>query len=271
MKTRTIFFLYYRAGSTLIECICGKPWRIAQVQGNIEESNRLYHEWRASNQPFLFPTIERCVSEDIAIPITETMSQYKDEEHFAYMTHIGDWWGDLRSDNIPLPYEGVTPNRWGPIEITATILDVTNWRFISLIRDGRNQIESLRKFKGGFEAQKMKEDPDDYFKVLCKGFRNRASIALDCQRLLFEQYKIFRFEDFIQDPIRITSDMFSFAGLTLNTSKISLPTSGEHSSFGESSNYTDRWHSWTTQEKDIFKEIAGRELIALGYEKDNNW
>ena len=35
--------------------------------------------------------------------------------------------------------------------------------------------------------------------------------------------------------------------------------------------FTRKWESWSTVRKEVFKKIAGKELIALGYEKDYSW
>ena len=35
--------------------------------------------------------------------------------------------------------------------------------------------------------------------------------------------------------------------------------------------FTNKWKKWSALKKLIFKQIAGKELIELGYEKNNNW
>ena len=160
--------------------------------------------------------------------------------------------------------------RYGVNEIRAL---TGNWKVIYIIRNGRNQIESLRNIPGGVEMERHNEDPEDYFEVLCKGFRNRARIALDCEAQL-SNFKMFRFEDLVSDPVYTIRMMYHHAGLVLDEEFVrrayqcTLDNNmiKQHSSFGSAKNLHKRWVNWTEKEQAIFNKIAGKELEELGYE-----
>ena len=261
---RIIFFLYYRAGSTLFECLCNKPWRLAQVKGDYQEAFRLHKEWRDSGQPFYLPTNPLCISEDVSMPFMDAFNLYKDKPHYAYMMHVGDWWGQKCSNEIPEPFEDPTPQKWGPDEL-ADLPELDTWKFIALVRDGRSQIESLRNMKGGIEEKRNNEDPVDYFKVLCKSFRNHARMLIESKKRFPNQMEIFHYVDLIKNPIRTVEQMFSVAGLQLNKEQVVIPEGKTHSSFSSVSIIDNRFLNWTLTEQKIFNDIAGQELIELGY------
>jgi len=266
MKQRTIFFLYYRAGSTLFECLCGKPWRIAQVEGRLKEAGQIHSAWRQSGDPFYLDTIPPCVSEDVSIPFIDAYNRYKDRNQFIYMLHVGDWWGQKRSKDIPEPFEDPTSQKWGPDELIV-LPEFNTWQFIYLVRDGRCQIESLRNLKGGIEEKLNQQDPEDYFKVLCMGFRNRARLVVESKKHWPNKVHIFHYIDFIRDPINIVEQMFRAGGLILDREKITIPSTGDiHSSFGKVRMIDNRYINWTEEEKDVFNKIAGQENKELGYQ-----
>jgi hypothetical protein len=208
--------------------------------------------------------------------IETTLSTNPPFEVFSWHTHIGDWWGDAKASGVPGPYDVETPVRFGPDELRA--LSGGNWKFVYVIRDGRNQMESLRNLPGGIEMEKHTADPKDYFLVLCKAFRNRARLAIDCRSQL-DSFAIFRFEDFVSDYVRWMQNVYEYLDLSLDVGfvqrarEIVLSSSAprRHSSFGAQGDSNKRWLSWTPWERQVFKEIAGKELIELGYETSENW
>lgn len=264
---RIIFFLYYRAGSTFFESLLGKEWRRLQSLGYIKEAADAWFTHDSTGKPFYLPTIPPCPSSDIAVSVfgrdADPYSQ------FAWTVHVGDWWGQLRSDDIPGPWDLYTTMRWGPDELRD--LPDADWKFVSLIRDGRNQVESLYNFKGGIEEKLKNEDPIDYFRVLCKGFRNRARVALECEKQL-SNYAIFRSEDLFSDTIPTVERMFNWVGLNLDKTYVqdrldflnSQNAQRIHSSFCDA-NFNCRWQGWPDWKRDTFQQIAGIELVELGY------
>lgn len=231
--------------------------------------------WEASPHAFWLPTIpgESVPCENyFARNIDDTLATCPPFKNFSWHVHVGDWWGDVGShEEVPLPYEVITPVRFGPHELLA--LPGRGWRFIYMVRDGRNQIESLRNIPGGIESEKHQKNPQDYFQVLCKGFRNRARLALDCQTKV-PGFKMYRFENFIQDPLKTMNDIYEFLGLGLDRDFVTKAwnltleagVQKQHSSF-KTSNFDNRWHSWSDWEKETFDRLAGKELEELGYKR----
>lgn len=258
---KAIVFLYYRAGSTFFESLTGKSWRLSQLKGDYSLATQ---QRQRLIDPFQLPTIPEVPSFDSGSPVRPTDSF---SGPAVWMIHIGDWWGQLKSKDIPGPYDIDTPEKWGINDLLS--LPGNDWKFISLVRDGRNQIESLRQMKGGIEEQRNNEDPEDYFKVLCKSYFNRASIISDC--LVLPNYRMFRFEDLMSNPIETLDNMFEFLGLELDKEfciqqlKEVQSFKTVHSSFGGLSKANQRWASWTTEEKEIFDEICSEVSKKLGY------
>lgn len=262
----SIIFLYYRAGSTLFEAMIGKPWRVAQLVGDYTEAIRLHQEWKDNNGLFYLPTVESCISYDVSFPFQETLTQEHQGFYWNYIMHIGEWWGQLPSHQIPEWFEGDSPARWGPEEL-GKLPDTYNWNFTALIRDGRNQIASLRAMKGGIEEERNKQNPQDYFIALCKSYRNKARVLLENSKRF--PFSIFKFEDFVEQPKQITFNLLQSIGLSPIKEKIGILIPSwwqqKHSSF-TNQQYNTRYLQWTHEERQIFNEIAGKEQEELGYD-----
>lgn len=281
--TRKILFLFwYRSGSALWRFLSGKQF--VNFHGKENGLVPLYNpevstQWVStlSTNSFWLPTIpaRTIPCEHIRIGRAEAFNAHGFPV-ISWYAYTGDWWGDKPSCQVPEPYGVNTPVKYGPADLED--LPGDNWTIASLIRDGRNQIESLRSLAGGVEQEKQITDPHDYFRVLCKGFRNRARMAIDCCNQL-SNFKIFRFEDFMSNHIKCMTSMYDHLELRLDSEfverayelTVSSGARGRHSSFVLSKSLNQRWKSWTEQEIETFKQIAGKELIELGYEESNNW
>jgi hypothetical protein len=198
--------------------------------------------------------------------------QHSDEENFAILTHLGNWWGELKSSDIPTPYGDPSPMKWGVEELIP--YHVGGWKFATVVRDGRNQVESTLMKKSGIEEEHYREDPVDYFCALCKGWRNKARVILDCKKVWGDDYHIEYFEDLMEDPAASVSNILSLNDFTVDRDivearardlKESFIEKGFHSSFNDTTGLNERWHSWTEDQIDIFQAVAGRELGELGY------
>lgn len=292
---KVLFILNYRSGTNLWQFMSGKkdvPFSPSEktrkikngkvlVNTNVKEGFVNTAGWTGSKSSFFLATSPSnvCPIEPALIPegyIENVLDRNPPFDYFAWHTHMGDWWGDLPSFAIPEPYELETPVRYGPDELNN--LPGKNWSFVHLLRDGRNQIESLRNIEGGIEQKKNKDNQIDYFKVLCKGYRNRSRMAINCINRV-NNFKIFKFENFIKNPVETLCEMFVYVGLKPNKGffqeayniTIKQNVVKQHSSFSSKKNLNRRWISWSPQEKDIFKNICGKELIELGYEKNYDW
>jgi hypothetical protein len=276
---KALFLLNYRGGSNLFSFLNGCPG-IYSIQTkedhfnpDISEEDRLVKSpgWQETPTAYWMATVppRTCISEHIyTYPIKDMIKLDLPLNLVAWQGNVGDWWGEVSShEEVPGPYDYKTFYRFSSDELSSLSGD---WRFIYLIRDGRNQIESFRNIRGGCEEQKLKEDAKDYFMVLCKGYRNRARVALDCQKAL-SNFKMFYFEDLVKDPISTMKSVYRFLDLEIDESHVKRALSYSiavvkpfHSSFNSTCT-TSRWHSWTDWEMETFNSIAGKELSELGY------
>jgi hypothetical protein len=194
----------------------------------------------------------------------------------VWYTYIWNWWGETdHSSRVPGPYDGVCLFRWGPNELLRLPGD---WQFFVQVRDLRNHIQSVRTARGEKANPYQIADPQDYFKTLCLGQRNRSQVVLDCNAQM-RNYHIVRFEDLVADPVPYVGRLISAMGLTPDESAIRQAYQinqdkgiGDwHSSFKSASTCNNRWEQWTPEEKAIFKKTAGGNLVELGYAEDLLW
>jgi len=275
---KALVILNYRGGSNLFNFLNGSP-SISSIQTgkehfnpNIPSEDRKVSLSGCSSEAYWMATVpsKTCVSDHIySFSAEQMISTSEPVELLSWRGNVGDWWGEVSShEDVPGPYDVETFYRFGPDELRSL---GEEWSFVYLIRDGRNQIESIRNIRGGYEARKVAENADDYFRVLCKGFRNRARLAVDCSRSI-PDFHLFRFEDLIADPISVMTQIYNVLGVELDVDqavralKFSLKHAKKtHSSFGGEGLPTTRWASWTDKEVEIFNLIAGSELQELGY------
>lgn len=148
--------------------------------------------------------------------------------------------------------------------------------FFQLIRDGRNQIASLK-----FLEESPRWDTvwdQDRFKSMAYAFRWRAQKVLEKEDL-FSNFHILKFEDLVSDITGVLDKIKLLTGLSLDYSKIyeAIDKIHPNSSYWNVGDIFDkeatsfRWKGLTTSERRIFHEIAGSELLQLGYIDNNNW
>lgn len=256
---RYVFFLNYRGGSSLFRHALG-------------DTPSFFPQLKAG--PNLLPCSPSCKVVHVGLPfLIEEL--HKEDEDLAVMTHIGNWWGNLSSSQVPGPYDDDCPMKfsWEQLENLIKTNSHIDYKFVYLIRDGRNQIESLRNLKGGCEEEFNKANSEDYFKALSLGWRNQAQIAIDCQINLPSQFKIYKFTDMMTNPTSFFLDLFSYLELVpdidlilsriqeMRAAKLDL----SHSSFGNDKDY-NRWKKWTDEEKLFFKRHTTLLLNYLKYE-----
>jgi hypothetical protein len=187
----------------------------------------------------------------------------------------GDWWGQCRSSEVPGPYEVDTPASWRSDVMRPLIAD--GWKVVVVMRDGRNLIESIRRFRGGIEEQRQESDPHDYFTYLCKAFRNKARVILDARLRYQESFSIVKMEHLLVRPREALGGLEQFLGVKFEwdvvshniefaRTNISGPDGGDerHSSFSDNS-FLDRSMGWSQEEAAEFDRIAGLEQRELGY------
>lgn len=272
---KAICFLHYRAGSTFFQHLIGHTPRFMREHLGLPDTidEKFFLTTQPSNQVAGLHTdcgsIERVVKE-----LNGTRTQ-----NWCICTHIGDWWGELPSYDIPTPYGSPTPMKWSYIELSNPIYK--DLKFINLIRSGKNTIESTRRTRGRrtgisrqetYEERKNRENPRDYFKVLCKSWRNKVHIALDCQTMLTtSRYKIFSFEDLRLNPVETINKIYQFlfnleadnATIVERIIQIDSIKKGKtggniHSSFINDKEVNKRWKNWNEEELEIYEKICGR-------------
>jgi hypothetical protein len=254
----SLVFLNYRAGSTF--------WRFI-TKGRQDEKQKVpgIHE-RCYYLPTLPEGLCPCANYEL-VPIEQNRVE---NGPFCWFALVGDWWGQCSGNKVPSPYDPPEcSTRWDANALAELSGD---WKFIYLIRDGRNQAASFwNRREGTTEWKRRLKDPDDYFLFLCKSWRNRARVAIDNQRRI-KDYKIFKFEDFVSSPIETLSKMIEHLGYEPDKQRITesvefATQSGrvhKHSSFGNGS-FNERWRGWTHVQKKTFMSIAELELRELGY------
>jgi len=266
---KSLIFLHYRAGSTFFQHLSGHtPKSLRESLGINSETDSAGYYWMTSSLPKILTRYTDCGS------ITKLAVENHLTPNFCILTHIGNWWGQLPSREIPLPLESPSPMKWGLSELRPFFYE--GWKFVNILRDGRNLIESTRFHRGGVEEELNKQDPGDYFKQLCMAFRNKARVALQTQLLLGRDvYRILKFEDMMEEPLKFMNDLYKFLYdlpadnviLKKKIAQIRAPKNNHSSFLGQTKieDMKQRHMSWTEQEREMFREIAGKEQEELGY------
>lgn len=256
MKRRSIIFLHHRSGSTVMQ-------HFLHLRGE-----------RSCITNLVPPCV--CYEHTFVSNITNTFDNYHDDEHVAISTHQGNWWGNLHAWQVPEPYMGRSPNRWdaGHLVALEKANQDTQFRYLTLLRDGRNTVASLFNLKGGIEEKLRNEwGEEDYFRSLCLGWRNQARVALDNQAALPDRYKIFRFEDLMTTPIPVLGKMFAWMGYQPDWEQLSpridnvlqRKAGPNHTSFKDDKTMHQRYLTWYGWQMETFWSCCRKEMIELGY------
>jgi hypothetical protein len=118
----------------------------------------------------------------------------------------------------------------------------------------------------------MQSDPHEFFVSICKGYRNQARIVIDCKAIL-PDYNILKFEDLIQDRVEFCCNIITGMEMIPDRDYISLKDSEDlvslpdvHSSFESDRSFNLRMNALTEWQKETFINIAGKEMLELGYD-----
>jgi hypothetical protein len=106
------------------------------------------------------------------------------------------------------------------------------------------------------------------------------------------RYLILRYEDVYTNPKEMAERIFTFMGVPFDADILDAVANAEvvGSSFYGKGGQEDakkpnwkptaktsafqpvgRWSRWSAFQKNVFKRIAGEQLISMGYERDLNW
>ncbi len=144
-------------------------------------------------------------------------------------------------------------------------------KFVYLIRDGRDQIESywhmthVSAASRGVFYPALVDDDIDYASNI---FKARARRILDCSDQL-NNYVYFRFEDLIASPLEVSSSIITALGLTPEVNAITnvIAQIIPNTSYRKTKLTTYRSKQWSQRHRDIFWSIAGEESLELGYSR----
>lgn len=152
-------------------------------------------------------------------------------------------------------------------------------QLLMLTRDGRDVVHST-----------IKTWPQLRFSMACARWRRAAQMTLACHERYQTRptgYWMGRFEDALQEPeafvraacarFGLDPEVYPFDRMRQipihgsSTNKRDGKVTWRPVSKDESFNPVGRWQSWSSLRKAVFKSIAGKQLVALGYANDMKW
>lgn len=220
-----------------------------------------------------------------------------DEDFPYFMQLYGELWMSFFKKKYSLPENKVVFIKSPDIEhVEYWKLAFPNSQIALLCRDGRDNVISsikasndrrrwhtkLIRFKKNFNYYSGRS-----FYAHTKDWKRTANIYYNTSES--SKLKKIRYED-LNDSAKGIEDLLQFYNLRTDPEIVDkcviAPVVG--SSFGisnkgmvkpnwkpitnkEKFTFTGKWHKWNTIQKIMFKKIAGKELMQLGYSKDNNW
>ena len=152
-----------------------------------------------------------------------------------------------------------------------------------LIRDGRDAVESA-----------VRSWPNRSYEYWMKRWAEGARSILDFMKseggstLQGKSWQLVKYEDLLERPTATITEFLGLLGIdpgSFDWSRVErLPVhgssqypdeagtvTGEKLEKSEDFNPLGRWDHWGWRRKRLFKKIAGKELISLGYASDNRW
>jgi hypothetical protein len=252
---KVLSLLNYRSGSTIILVLLRKLVNNINFLPVLEKE--CLHEYYGA------------VSSDLISP------DYIKRDNLFISTRVGYSW-DIEttlSEDIKTAYEHATPYKYSYQDLLNFEKETqTHWKYLSLIRNGLNVVSSIINIKGGYEELKMLSNPHEFFVSICKGYRNQARIVIDCKAIL-PDYNILKFEDLIQDRVEFCCNIITGMEMIPDRDYISLKDSEDlvslpdvHSSFESDRSFNLRMNALTEWQKETFINIAGKEMLELGYD-----
>jgi len=196
-----------------------------------------------------------------------------DPEHQCRLYHQATFDGCVIDDGIrkrPV-VEGPEAYVWAPPAVLQRGfydgLPGDDWKFVYLMRDQRGRVESRCKKAGGDRAAIFKEE--------CAV--SAAEMASVSEIMDDDNFLLLHFEDLVSDPMGTLAEVFRFVGFEMDAAfykrLAKLPAGKYSDSVYEDGGkgVSERWHSWTEEECNHFKVVAGEGLIRLGHEPDGRW
>ncbi len=139
-------------------------------------------------------------------------------------------------------------------------------RFLFMVRDGRQVVESLRNFVNPVEHERACAMWRDF---MTAGLRFSRSSRGD--QMLFVSYA-----DAVDDTEAELRRVFEFLGEPFEQASVEFirsrgPINSSFADGGEGQGTQRRWVAWPREERETFVEIAGDMLVEMGFERDHSW
>jgi hypothetical protein len=147
-----------------------------------------------------------------------------------------------------------------------------NAKFIHIIRDGKDVVNSM--LKSGF-AEAFATD----FKHACEFWVFYVQKGLEAKQAFPQRVHEIRNENLVSDPEKEFAKAYEFLGLEdcqessafirtkrINSSYLNVEKSDIKKAKDPALMPKQPWKSWTSQERNIFVEVAGKTMTQLGYE-----
>ncbi len=137
--------------------------------------------------------------------------------------------------------------------------------YVLIYRDGRNYVASL-------EAKKVGEQQEFDFAASCRRWARMMEGFADIRSTRpIRRFTVIRYEDLLQDFQARFAELCQFTAIRPFQPKPHPPNSF-FSAKHTPEDFTSRWHSWPAEKRLMFKQLAGRQLVASGYvESDDAW
>lgn len=146
-----------------------------------------------------------------------------------------------------------------------------------VLRDGRDVVHST-----------ITTWPSMNFKSICQRWHDSARLILEFQKRHQNKYLLIKYEEMLENPPEqlahvlrhydLDTDSYPFDAInsmpiigSSTASKVDGKVNWKPVESDGNFKPTNKWLTWTKQQKNIFKKIAGNTLIECGYSDDLNW
>ncbi len=230
----------------------------------------------------------------------------EDFEFVRFSPHLGNAWLRYLIETFSLQ-PGHIFIKWSSVRNIDRFFDVfPEAKLILLVRDGRDNVASSVKATLATRHHKslVQKLRTKLSHLLMRDFRAAAEDWSSAVRKIMQvdeelrktpaasRYLLLRYEDVFQRPREMGARIFEFMGVPYDEAVLDAVENADvvGSSFYSARGKEDadkpnwqatprteafqplgRWKKWSASQKKIFDRIAGKQLLAMGYETDPNW
>jgi hypothetical protein len=224
----------------------------------------------------------------------------------SFLPHLGTAWLSYLIENFSLQ-PGHVFLKDPSVQSIGSFFDMfPNAKLILLVRDGRDNVASSMKAglairsKDSFLGRSRRRLSHVLLRDFIGAARDWSSsigsiLSFDetfRNTARASQYMIVRYEDVYRHPAEMADRIFTFMGVPFDSAtlesvaKADVVGSSFYGPAGQenarkpnwiatprtsSFQPVGRWNQWNALQKGLFKRIAGKQLILMGYERDLNW